>query len=66
MAGIGLGIVYKSGRGGGRYWGEVGAAVHLFGQRNRLKAWKLWCRVLLVDSCSCVLNQGGVLYQNPF
>ena len=27
-------------------WGELGT-VHLFGKRNRLKVWGLWCRVMM-------------------
>ena len=42
--------------GGPRYWGEVDA-VHLSGERNRLKVQGLWCRFLLVDSCGWVVNQ---------
>ena len=49
-------IVCKNGGGGvegggsgERYLGEVGA-VHLSGQRSRLKEQELWCRVMLVDS----------------
>ena len=66
LAGIGLGIVCKGeGEGGGgvRHWGEVGA-VHLSGQRNRLKVKGLWCRVMLMDCCGLVVNQDGVLYRN--
>ena len=59
---IGLGIVCKSGR--GVYWGEVGT-VHLSGQRNRLKGRGQWYRVMLVDCCGCLVNQDGVMYQNP-
>ena len=64
LAGIGLGIACKSGSGGGRYWGEIGA-VYLPGQRNRLKVRGLQCRVMLVDCCGWVVNQDGVSYQNP-
>ena len=46
-----------------RHWGEVGA-VHLSGQRNRLKVKGLWCRVMLMECCGLVVNQDGVLYQN--
>ena len=60
----GSGIVCKSGRGWGRYWGEVDA-VHLTGQRNRLKVWGLWCRVMLVDCSGWVLNQDAALYRHP-
>ena len=59
-----LGIVYKTEGVWERYWGEEGA-VHLSGQRNSLKVWGLWCRVMLVDCCSWVVNQDSVLYQNP-
>ena len=52
----------KKGR-GGDFWGEVGT-VHLSGQRNRLKVWGLWCRILLVSYWGWVVNQDGVLYQN--
>ena len=44
--------------------GEVDP-VHLSGQRNRLKMWGLWCRVMLVDCCGWVVNQDAVLYENP-
>ena len=27
-------------------WGELGT-VNLFGKRNRLKVWGLWCRVMV-------------------
>ena len=50
--------------GGERYWGKVGA-VHLSGQRNRLKVRGLWCWVMLVDYCGWVVNQVGVVYRNP-
>ena len=44
------GVGWRGGGGGGeRYLGEVGA-VHLSGQRSRLKEQELWCRVMLVDS----------------
>ena len=59
-----LGIVCKSGGEGEKYWGEEGA-VHLSGQRNGLKVWGFWCRVILVECCSWVVNQDSVLYQNP-
>ena len=51
------------GGGGGRYWSEVGA-VHLSDQINRLKVWGLWWRVMLVDCCGWMVNEGGVLYRN--
>ena len=56
-----LGIVCKSGGVWERYWSEEGA-VHLSGQRSRLKVWGLWCRVMLVECCSWVVNQDSVLY----
>ena len=46
---------------GERYWDEE-VAVHLSGQRNMLKVWGLWCRAMLVDCCSWVVNQDSVLY----
>ena len=49
--------------GGKRYWGEVDA-VHISDQRKRLKVWGMLCRIMLVDCCGWVVNQGGVLYQN--
>ena len=75
LAGIGLRIVWKSGDGGvgkgvgggerqERYWGEV-SAVHLSGQRNRLKVQVLWYRVMLVNCCGLVMNQDSALYHNP-
>ena len=48
---------------GGRYRGEVGA-VHLSGQRERLKVRAMWCKFLLVDCCGWVVNQDGALYWN--
>ena len=41
-----------------RYWGEVGA-VHLSDQRNRLKV-----QGLLLNCCSWLVNEDGVLYHN--
>ena len=39
-------------------------AVYLSGQINRLKAWRLWCRFMLVDCYGRVVNQDVVLYRN--
>ena len=47
---------------GERDWGEVGAA-HLSVPRNRLKVWRLWCRVMLVDCCSWVVNQDCIFIE---
>ena len=63
LAGIGLGIACKSGGVGGERLGEVGT-VHLSDQRNRLKVWGLWCRVMLMDCCGWIVNQDDVLYRN--